>query len=70
MGKASNLPLPAPISEKKEPWTAVQVTVSKRLMLRSKNQLSVCAGKVASKLAQKGLTASVCLMVVSSIKRV
>ena len=36
--------------QKKGPWTAVHVTVSKQLMLPSKNQLSACAGKVAGKL--------------------
>ena len=61
-GYSINHTSPAPISKKKDRWTAVQVTVSKKLMLRSENQLSVCEGKVAGKLAQKRLTASVRLM--------
>ena len=61
---------PAPISNKKGPWTAVQVTVSEQLMLWSKNQLYVCAGRVAGKLEFERRATSVRLMGVFSIKRV
>ena len=69
MVRASNLPSPAPIS-KKSLWTAVQVTVSKTLMLRSKNQLSIFAGKFAGKVAQKRLNVRIRFMGVSSMKTV
>jgi hypothetical protein len=36
--------------QEKGPWIAVQVTVSKLLMFRSENLLSVSAGKVSGKL--------------------
>ena len=56
--------------QEKGPWTAVQVTISKQLMLRSKNLLSVCAGKIAGKLEQERRAARVRPEEVSSTKRV
>ena len=63
MVRASNLPSPAPISKKKSPWTAVQVTVSKQLMFRKKSLWSDGAGKVAGKLVWERSAACACLMV-------